>query len=247
MKQRVICDTNIWYNLASGAIKLEDLKDVALIGTFINLRELVYSQNLKSKPEIVRAACGCLIKYAEDIILKDPVMHLVGMQQIVEGSEKKGFGLLNEARNLSLGALISEEVLNKELLEKEALGIEGTNNAMVFLEEIRPRIIDKKSHRANKDYKAIQDFYNVVIGNYTNNEYLLNDNFKWSKVDLLIKTTLEFFQELELSSTMKFKINDWADFFILSYVQPGDKFWTFENKWKRIITQAACGEYLFSL
>ena len=44
---------------------------------------------------------------------------------------------------------------------------------------------------------------------------------------------------------MKIKDNDWFDFSILAYVQPGDKYWTNDRKWLRLIKEAGCEEYLY--
>lgn len=44
---------------------------------------------------------------------------------------------------------------------------------------------------------------------------------------------------------MKIQANDWYDFAILTYVQPGDKYWTREKRWLKLITEAGCSEYLY--
>ena len=44
---------------------------------------------------------------------------------------------------------------------------------------------------------------------------------------------------------MKFQPNDFYDLSNLVYVQPGDKYWTKEKRWKRIISERAnLDEYL---
>jgi hypothetical protein len=44
---------------------------------------------------------------------------------------------------------------------------------------------------------------------------------------------------------MKIKDNDWFDFSILAYVQPGDKYWSNDKKWKILIKDAGCEKYLY--
>jgi len=45
---------------------------------------------------------------------------------------------------------------------------------------------------------------------------------------------------------MKVQANDWYDFAILAYVQPGDKYWTREKRWINLINDAGCGHYLIT-
>jgi hypothetical protein len=47
------------------------------------------------------------------------------------------------------------------------------------------------------------------------------------------------------TSKMKIQANDWFDFAMLAYVQPGDKYFTYEKRWNRLIEEAGCGDYLF--
>lgn len=44
---------------------------------------------------------------------------------------------------------------------------------------------------------------------------------------------------------MNMKGNDWYDLYILSYVQPNDKYWTLERRWLNLIRTAGCENYLF--
>ena len=45
-KQKVICDTNIWYELNSGDIDSQKIKAVNLIGTILSVRELASIYNM---------------------------------------------------------------------------------------------------------------------------------------------------------------------------------------------------------
>jgi hypothetical protein len=53
-----------------------------------------------------------------------------------------------------------------------------------------------------------------------------------------------FFKDLE-TGARTIERNDWNDLFVLTYVKPGDKFWTKERKWKDLIKAAGCGHYLY--
>lgn len=64
------------------------------------------------------------------------------------------------------------------------------------------------------------------------------------RAELLIKTLDHFFKTLETSG-MKVQANDWYDFAILAYIQPGDKYWTREKRWINLIKDAGCEEYLY--
>lgn len=65
-----------------------------------------------------------------------------------------------------------------------------------------------------------------------------------NKIELLMRT-LDHLNKTLVTSKMKFEENDWFDLSILGYVQPGDKYWTKEKKWIRLIKEAGCEEYLF--
>ena len=59
-------------------------------------------------------------------------------------------------------------------------------------------------------------------------------SFQWDNYKLLTKTWDIYFKDLELNGRAKLQKNDWVDLLNLAYVMPDMKYWTFENKWRKI-------------
>ncbi len=61
----------------------------------------------------------------------------------------------------------------------------------------------------------------------------------------MTKTLDVYFKTIE-TTKMKMQSNDWYDFSIMAYVQPGDKYWTHDKWWVRLIHEAGCEGYLYT-
>lgn len=109
-------------------------------------------------------------------------------------------------------------------------------------ENIRTRILNKKAHKKIDTYQITAEFINFCVEQSTKGKVNL-DGFNLDNIELLVKTLDRFFKTLE-TSHMKVQANDWYDFAILTYVQPGDKYWTREKRWINLINEAGCGHYL---
>jgi hypothetical protein len=83
---------------------------------------------------------------------------------------------------------------------------------------------------SNFPFQSILTFLVVILCYLVK---LFNQSFRFS-----------FSMRLE-TSKMKIQANDWFDFAMLAYVQPGDKYFTYEKRWNRLIEEAGCGDYLF--
>ena len=86
---------------------------------------------------------------------------------------------------------------------------------------------------------------NSLVYTITQRSYKLGKNFPWEKVDLFINVFDEFCKDHEMTNR-KVKPNDFYDLFNLAYVQPGDKYWTKEKYWNRLIERRGYSHYLLS-
>ena len=245
---KIIADTNIWYGLGQEENLFEKVKSEPIAPTFANIHELSKSENLIDKEDLSRNAIRMLFKFKENTIYEPPFIFLAKLKQKYEYDINLEIGhWLEFTSKFAEGHGISPD--KKEEFKKEILV--GRKNleqvAELFnneAENIRERILNKKSHKKNNTYQITAEFINFCVSQSTRGKVNI-DGFELDNIELLIKTLDHFFKTLE-TSKMKVQANDWYDFAILAYVQPGDKYWTRENRWKNLIAEAGCGHYLFN-
>ena len=61
------------------------------------------------------------------------------------------------------------------------------------------------------------------------------DYMDWNLLELFLAVTEYFFKKLETTKNMKVQQNDVTDWLNMLYVEPGDKYLTFEISWKNYI------------
>lgn len=244
---KIIADTNIWYGLGQEEELFEKVKNENICPTFVNIHELSKSENLIDKEHLSRAAIRKLFHYKEKAIFQPPFIYVAQLHQKYQYDVMKEIGYwLEFTSRFAKGHSIAEDKVEDFRAEIEHGRKSLKDVADVFNEEaeqIRGRITNKKDHRKIETYQITAEFINHFVKKTTNDNCNI-DGFELNNIELLIKTLDHFFKTLE-TSHMKIQANDWYDFAILSYVQPGDKYWTREKRWLKLITEAGCGEYLY--
>lgn len=86
-------------------------------------------------------------------------------------------------------------------------------------------------------------FIDLLVRKATDDKTDLS-KLNFGKIDLMCSVLDWYFKTLE-TTKMKMQANDWFDFSIMAYVQPGDKLWTRDKRWLRMIKEAKCEKYLF--
>lgn len=76
MNYKVICDTNIWYNLGNDTIDPSSLKPHSLVATFYNFQELITTPNTLTNFQQVRRAAKAIVDYSSSQILENAYLHL---------------------------------------------------------------------------------------------------------------------------------------------------------------------------
>lgn len=243
---KIVADTNIWYGLGQDKKLFEKVSKYFICPTFANIHELSKSENLLDKEELSRSAIQMLFKFKENTIYEPPFIYLARLKQDYEYDIVLEIGQwLEFTSKFAKGHSINPE--KKEVFKEEILA--GRKNleevAKLFNDEaenIRTRILNKKAHKKIDTYQITAEFINFCVEQSTKGKVNL-DGFNLDNIELLVKTLDRFFKTLE-TSHMKVQANDWYDFAILTYVQPGDKYWTREKRWINLINEAGCGHYL---
>ncbi len=255
---RIICDTNIWYNLGKD-IKPEFLKyGVQICIIYNNIDELSISPNLFINYTSVKNACKSMFNYYQYSIVLNPIEYLIKLDNPNYNSSYyfQHYQSINKIVREIAYERITEEFFQSEVVKltiqerknelkaaAEIFMIPILNLRNIIKNDIRNQKISKLEFRQN-DYS---DFAKKIIKEFVNDisptNYKISDNFNWNNVDLFIKVFELFLKELILSKK-NISANDWYDIFNLVYVRKGDRFCTKENYWQRLITDSGMQHYL---
>ncbi len=244
---KIIADTNIWYELGQDEELYKKMKGLPVAPSFVNIHELSKSENLIDKEDLCRNAIQMLFRFQKKVIYEPPFIYLAQLHQEYAFDPVKEIGhWLDFTSKFAKGHSIDpskRDIFKKEI---EAIRANLKDMADIFNEEaekIRKSIISKKDHKKKDTYQITAGFLNFCVEKSTEEQCNLDD-FDLDNIELLVRTLDHFFKTLE-TSQMKVQANDWYDFAILTYVQPGDKYWTREKRWIRLIKEAGCADYLY--
>lgn len=247
---KIIADTNIWYDFGYGHLNTEELKE-PLCPTFISISELLITEGVAEKIELLRPSIRALFTYKEHVIFDPPLIYLArmtgykpendipeGLMSLLRASEliAKGHGIDKSKEQAFLTYVNGHK-------KKFDEGAETFNNMAVSIKEKFVNKIDLKKHRKEETLEINKRFLSHIVSSVTEGRANL-DGLDFSKIELLLHTLDYFFKELE-TTNRKMQPNDWNDLFQLAYVQPGDLFWTHETRWNRLITEAGMEQYLY--
>ncbi|HHH50330.1 MAG TPA: hypothetical protein ENK52_05065 [Saprospiraceae bacterium] len=246
IKERIICDTNIWYGFASGKLDLADFSSANLICTKVTIDELASSENIldDDKVFLVQRALKMIFSHASDIILESPVHWLIRMGdpnfKIDLSTTKSNLEKLRIFSNLDktvLGQISRIPELQENIQNYDKPldpSIDFINSMSPIVNSNIKNTIGKKQHRKKDTSGGIKNLIRMMIGRNIPNAKINWTNYPWKKVVLFVKTWDLFFKEMELSG-MKAERNDWYDLFNMVYVNESEKYWTLEKKWNRLI------------
>ena len=263
LKQRVICDTNVWYTLAANGTAefCEILSKYQLILTNISLVEMLSSFNITQSDESfqkIRDAFIVVSKYAKFQSANDVeyIMCALGIDFI----DEEHFNIQEKYDNLLVNFIEAntKEDLNynyeTQIKERESFTntfVECLNDCIeqwrkkdvqVSIDEIRKELI----------YMLKTDMYN-----YASHHKIYVDSFPFSEeqidskisvtFDLYLTAFSEFIYRVYKQKNMRIKPNDYVDFRNLIYCQKESRYLTFESsKGERVggILQTHCKSYL---
>ncbi len=246
---KVICDTNIWYYVGDGTINPDDIKDKnKLIATYNNIDELSRTFNLIDNSDHVRNSIQAIFKYMSDVIYEQPLIYLKKLANPdFKYDIKKNLGQILEFTQLIANGHDLDKSKKEDYRKYCQQRYENLQEAAGFFnkeaDKIRKKITDKKKHKEEDTIPLNRNLISFFVSTQTNDNGLPND-FDWNKIELFEHTLKYYFLELE-TTDMKVQPNDWYDIFQLIYVQPGNKIWTREKRWKNLIIKAGMEKYLY--
>lgn len=248
---KIICDTNIWYDYGYNNLTIEGTRHLPLVPTYLSITELLITEGIADNIKLLRPSVQAIFHFQKFAILDSPLIHIAklngyksnncidkGLENLLKGSELIAKG--HEVATDKVDAFRSYVDGHKKKFDEAAIIF----NDMAL--SIKAKIPNKPSliaHRKEDTIEINKQFISHIVGSVVGNQKIL-DGFDFNKIELLLYTMDHFFKELETTGR-KMQPNDWNDLFFLSYVQPGDYFWTHENKWKKLITEAGMEKYLY--
>jgi hypothetical protein len=260
----IICDVNIWYNIASGNIKEQDIDKLNLIGTAVNIIELANSSYLVNEPEYLKSVIFSFTNYHHHIYVSSPFDHIMAIfdkdfipNDCASLELLNGFSIFMEIE--CFDDLPENDWLKiKELIEKKKHDknyiAEIINSVLIHAQnEIRSKHI-KKAYPQFCHKDSWKRFFIMIISAYSKKYYkkefiIKFDDKRWEFLDFFLTAWSEYFKKLDVHFGSKFHDNDIHDLFNLVYVQPDKKYWTYETRsWaKVIVNDTSINTMLFQL
>lgn len=249
---KIICDTNIWYELGNKPPSEETMDNKQLIGTYLSIDEFSKTYNLVNHFEHTQRAIQAMMEYSSLVQYEPPFIYLKRLDD-----PRTEFNPLQEIKkildftaNIANGHEIDpsqkdnyiEYCKKREQYFQEACDLfnEEANN---IKEQIKAQNKNKDKHRKENSIPLNRNFISFLVSEETDTSELSN-NFDWSQIELFENVLKLFFNDMELGA-IKLQPNDWYDLFFLTYVQPGSKIWTKENRWIKYIQRAGMDNYLY--
>lgn len=259
-KPYIICDTNVWYEMAAGNI--DKPADYDLIPTAFSLVEISTSQAMVEAPLFYQKTIKMIYENCGPIIPENPFDYI--LQNQFDNYEPKKDGVVNQVLP-AFGELMSRKIDSDTKIEAElksqvinecrksrGVAQDLANLGNDDLIELRKRInigLGAKAHLEIDTSEINKEMMKSILGEYAlTNNYKINwDKFDWSRIELFMTVTEIFFKKLETTKGMKIKANDIVDWFNLLYVSPDDKYLTFDDRWRNfILNDERIRDYMFA-
>lgn len=110
--KKIICDTNIWYDLGEGIVSFNQAHEYELCCTHLSLYELIHSERLKEDYVKVSLACKAVLAYSKSFIQEPPLAYLTNLLQPVD-KKISNSNFLGAIEYLASGQLLDEDVINE--------------------------------------------------------------------------------------------------------------------------------------
>lgn len=239
---KIIIDTNIWYDLYDDKSLLKDINPLLITPNFLNYFEIIKNKNIVSN----QIKSSWILKKMDDfqILFEPPFVHIAKLYKFYH------YNVLLELKDYisfliyyKSGAYISPYKSDDFFKYIGSINKDFQDFSDLYNKEakfIKNKISNNKKHLKIKVEHLIQKHVSVMVEAATGKNVTRMD---FSKIELLIKTLHQYYKKLEIGEIQS-ETNDIVDFFMLSYVQPGDLYITRDKKWKKLIADAGCSNYL---
>ncbi len=249
-KEKLILDTMCWYTIGGG--KHKQLNDVVkafeLVGSYVSLREMLKSPLLITNFLFAQRGIASYIEKTAHIEKLNPFFHMAFLSgfDVSERHEEEGKQFIELAISTSKAQSPSwPEAFKKDfydrydrlvLVEKEGTDQinEGAANSKKTLNQSQLMTYDFGPHLRNWLTQIVENACNYQEGTIT---------IDWKQFELLEKTFTALYTDM-VKTGRRLRKNDIHDLLQLAYVQPGMKYFTYENNWVKFIELADCNDYL---
>ena len=259
MKNKIVCDTNVWYYVENGKIKLEDYNlKFPLYSTYLSLNELLTTVQWNSNPELIFRVIETMRKNSF-IILATPQNYVTGICLGIESDILNNNTILEMQYKLMFCQAAKEDFYSTST-EKTIFKawIDYVNNFNLYHQETanyaEMLVHDLQKQAINKEYKKAvyenkkaseaksnlftESKYRTIFG-----EDLSKLPIYLSQFELFNNTQFQFIKSIRVAG-FGHNANDFEDMDNLMYVNEGDLYWTEENRWLNLIKEAGMTKYL---
>lgn len=248
-KQSVICDTNVWYSLAKG--EFEKPEDIFLTPTSFSLAELATSEVMAHDVNLYQNTIKMVYEKGGAILPSNPFDFILSNHDSKYSVDEISIkGILEDFSKLMVLDIPEGSVLDEEL---KGNILESSQQSRKYSEEfadfgteklgvIRKNINvgeGKKAHLGIDSTEINREMIKSVLNDYVKDmDYTIDFvGFDWSRIELFMTVTDNFFKKLETTRDMKVHRNDAIDWMNMLYVTPDDKYLTFEKSWMSYIKE----------
>lgn len=256
--RKIICDNMIWYHLGANSFDIYDVKKMNLIGTYLNMIELLgtekwFDENrfVESRNEVINAIKAFYI-YAKEVRFEPPLIYL-----IKEKVDFPSFGqtLFSEIIKIADG-IIDENFIKNCCENKKKDDFEFTQTVTswkahylkLFGNDKEFRKTRKVAHRGKRaqldSVKSVEQIEIVKLLNHLKISWDSNSVVDFTNHELFLKARVNFIKQLELSND-EIDSHDYYDLHNFIYVAKNEVYWTCENWQKDLFKQINSSNYLF--
>ena len=240
---KLILDTNIWYLLPNNPNLIDENDKDKVYATFLNYFELLKTRSVVSNSENHRKIIIEMDKFKK--LFTSPFVHMAKLHSFYHYNDLLALqDYLDFLVAFKSGDYIDPQKINDFHLHIDSVNQDFADLAKLFNTEaakIKERIKNNKKHLDSDSSNSTNLYILDLIHRATGRNL---DKFEFQKIELFSKTLNLFFKKLEVGN-FSATTNDIIDFFMLSYVQPGDLYFTKEKKWMNLIKEAGCENYLY--
>lgn len=240
---KIILDTNIWYDIENNEIfkNVDFSKKIAV--TFLNYFELIKKPRIITDPDLFRKIFRKMDEY--DKIFEPPFVHIAKLHNFYHYNiliEQQDY--INFLVNFKKGDFIdpAKESDFKEYVKDMDKDFEILANH--YNEEalkIKSKIKNNRKHLIADSSRFTNDYLQFIVSKATKQNL---EGFDFENIKLLSETLDVFFKRMEVGELIM-KTNDIVDYMMLSYVQPGDLYYTKDKKWIKLISESNNTHYLY--
>lgn len=234
--ETVICDTNIWYKIAEGAIKVPiETNSKCLVSTLESVEELCTSPLLLRDYHRYRQAVIAFYHNYGGIITLSPVEYLKVISghpyddQIWDGWDSMEnllkFIVNNESPPDSFLSVFQESL--KEYNREKDNTMQRLQN---IIQTHRETITNTGRLKRDLSTRAAKQVNKELAQDFVREVFVGGLDLAWDKIELFMCVFEEWMHQQLINKSLKMNHNDWVDLVNLVYVQPGYLYWTHDEK-----------------